>query len=113
MQQEFLEQAFTLRTQANYDRDCTDIEEAPTDAVRSDLCTTYGINKRSSLCNLPDFDVTKQLPQDIMHTLLEGTVQYELRFVKLEIITINIYIKTPSNTPSLMSPQGISPSPRE
>jgi hypothetical protein len=35
---------------------------------------------------LPGFDVTKQLPQDIMHTLLEGTVQYELRFVRLESI---------------------------
>lgn len=81
MQLEFVEEAFTLRTQASYDRDCADIEEAPTNAVHDDLCTTYGINKRSCLCNLPDFDVTKQLPQDIMHTLLEGTVQYELRFV--------------------------------
>lgn len=42
---------------------------------------TYGINFRSSLCNLRDFDVTKQLPQDIMHTLLEGSVQYELRHI--------------------------------
>lgn len=86
MQKEFLEEAFTLRTMESYDRECDDIEEAPTDAVRNDLCTTYGINKRSPLCDLPDFDVTKQLPQDIMHTLLEGTVQYELRFVKLERI---------------------------
>ena len=35
------------------------------------------------MCDLPDFDVTKQLPQDVMHTLLEGTVQYEVRLVLL------------------------------
>ena len=80
MQVEFLEEAFTLRTLEGYHRECTDIEEAPTDAVCSDLRTTYGINKRSFLCDLPDFDVTRQLPQGIMRTLLEGTVQYELRF---------------------------------
>lgn len=83
MQTQFLEEDFTLRSQTSYDRECTDIEEAPTDTVRNDLCTTYGINKRSALCNLPDFDITKQLPQDIMHTLLEGTVQYEVRLVIL------------------------------
>lgn len=32
------------------------------------------------------FDVTKQLPQDIMHTILEGTVQYEIRLVLLHYI---------------------------
>lgn len=41
----------------------------------------YGINRRSPLWKIPTFDVIKQLPQDIMHTLLEGTVQYEVRLV--------------------------------
>ena len=86
MQQEFLEEAFVLRTQARYNKECEEIENAPTDAVRSDLCTTYDINKRSALCDLPDFDVTRQLPQDVMHTLLEGTVQYEVRLVLLHFI---------------------------
>jgi hypothetical protein len=86
IQQEFLEEAFVLRTQARYNKECEEIENAPTDAVRSDLCTTYGINKRSALCDLPDFDVTRQLPQDVMHTMLEGTVQYEVRLVLLHFI---------------------------
>jgi hypothetical protein len=30
----------------------------------------------------------KQLPQDIMHTLLEGTVQYEIRLVLLHYIQL-------------------------
>ena len=43
------------------------------------LAVSYGINFRSSLCDSHNFDISLQLPQDIMHTLLEGTVQYELR----------------------------------
>ena len=35
--------------------------------------TTYGINNRSFLMDLPFFDVTKCLPFDIMHTMFEGT----------------------------------------
>ena len=33
------------------------------------------------MCNIPDFDVTKQLPQDIMHIFLEGVLSYELKFL--------------------------------
>ena len=40
-----------------------------------------GINHESLLCELDNFDLTTQLPQDIMHTLLEGVVQYELRYL--------------------------------
>ena len=34
---------------------------------------TYGINKASILQQLDNFDVTKCLPFDIMHTVYEGT----------------------------------------
>ena len=81
MQQYFYEDDFILRTKASYDRQCNDIDEAPSDQVKNDLQTTYGINTRSPLYNLDNFDVTKQLPQDIMHTMLEGVVQYELRHI--------------------------------
>lgn len=86
MQEDFVEEAFTQRTIDLYNQECTAIEQAPTDVVQSDLQTTYGVNKRSALCQLPEFDVTKQLPQDIMHTLLEGVVQYEIRLVLLYFI---------------------------
>ncbi|XP_033125438.1 uncharacterized protein LOC117123569 [Anneissia japonica] len=86
MQSNFVEESFRLRTRQNYNRQCSEIEQASTKFVKKDLQTSYGINVRSALCELPTFDVTKQLPQDIMHTLLEGTVQYEVRFVLLHFI---------------------------
>ena len=43
--------------------------------------TTYGITERSLLTKLPEFDITKQLPQDIMHILLKGVVQFEVRYI--------------------------------
>ena len=86
MQNDFVEEAFTLHTQASYNQESTDIEQAPTEAVRNNLRTTYGINRRSALTELPGFNVTKQLPQDIKHTLLERTVQYEVRMVLLYFI---------------------------
>lgn len=82
MQEKFLEDDFMPRTKATYERHCKEIDEAPTDASKNDLRTTYGINHRSSLCDLHDFDISIQLPQDIMHTLLEGVVQYDISMVK-------------------------------
>ena len=39
---------------------------------------TYGINKASILQQLDNFDVTKCLPFDIMHTVFEGVAIYHL-----------------------------------
>jgi hypothetical protein len=86
MQEMFYEEDFTPRTKETHERHCQEIDGAPNDAVKNDLTTSYGINYRSSLCDLQDFDITVQLPQDIMHTLLEGTVQYELRHILLHYI---------------------------
>lgn len=38
--------------------------------------TTYGINRESTLQQLDNFDVTKCLPFDIMHTIFEGVAVY-------------------------------------
>ena len=81
MQQKFRDDDFTLRNLPPYLRQCNDIETAPTKAAKENLQTTYGLTERTMLCNLPYFDITKQLPQDIMHVLLEGSVQYELRYI--------------------------------
>eukprot|EP00111_Clytia_hemisphaerica_P010042 TCONS_00029353-protein len=56
---------------------CNDIENATTRKARDTLSTEHGINCLSSLHVLPDFDVTKQFPHDIMHVMLEGVVPYE------------------------------------
>ena len=79
MQEKFYEEDFIARTKEAHERHCHEIENAPNDMVKNDLGTSYGINYRSSLCDLHEFDITVQLQQDIMHTLMEGAVQYELR----------------------------------
>lgn len=43
---------------------------------RSHYSKVYGINRLTVLLKLPDFDVAQQLPQDIMHVLLEGIFPY-------------------------------------
>ena len=91
MQQHFMEENFPLSSKISYDRQCSEIENAANDTVRNDLKITYGINKRSAFCSLPKFDITKQLPQDIMHSLLEGNVQYEIRLMLLYFITTGLF----------------------
>ena len=102
------EEAFDLRTKETYSAQCDSIEQAPTDVVRKDLQTTYGINKRSILCQLPTFDITKQLPQDIMHTVLEGTVQYEIRLVLLHYIQSGVVTLSQINGAILSHQYGFS-----
>lgn len=79
MQTDFEEEDFTLRTKTRYEKECDCIESNT--ATRSRFSLLYGINERSLLTKLPGFDITKQLPQDIMHTILEGTLQYEVRLI--------------------------------
>ena len=81
MQEHFRSNLFTPRTLTQYRPHCSDIENAPTAAAKQNLQTTYGITGRSLLSDLSNFDIVKQLPQDIMHVLLEGAVQYELRYI--------------------------------
>ena len=97
MQAMFYEEDFTLRTKETHKKHCQEIHDAPNNAVRSDLTVSYGINHRTSLCDLQDFDITVQLPQDIMHTLLEGTVQYELRHLLQHYIDAGQFTLTQLN----------------
>ena len=84
MQLLFREDLFVSRTKLIYEANCLEIENAETETERSELQKNYGINKRSYLTNLRD--LTTQLPQDIVHTLLEVSVQYELRILLLSYI---------------------------
>ena len=43
------------------------------------VTTTYGINRDSILNTLAYFHVTEGLPPDIMHDILEGVLQYEVK----------------------------------
>lgn len=81
MQVKFRDTQFTSPKLDQYRQQCRGIETAPTEATERDFQTTYGIVERRRLSELSQFDITKQLPQDIMHILLEGAVQYEVRFI--------------------------------
>jgi hypothetical protein len=76
MRTEFHSGGFITRDKASHDHHCTLIEGDVNG--RGGFSTTYGINNRSLLCDLPYFDVTKCLPYDIMHTLFEGVGQHTL-----------------------------------
>ena len=43
------------------------------------IATTYGLNRDSILNTLSYFHVTEGLPPDIMHDVLEGVLQYEVK----------------------------------
>ena len=77
----FDENDFIYRTQSSYNFECKQIEEAPNNTAKNNLSTLYGLNCRSILADLSSFDITKMLPQDIMHTILEGVLQYESKLI--------------------------------
>ena len=80
------EDLFVSRTKLSYEAKCLEIENAETEAERSELQKNYGINKRSYLTNVRDFVITTQLPQHTLHPLLESSLQYELRILLLSYI---------------------------
>ena len=86
MQSQFKDTCFTERTIQQYRRQCADIERSVNRQMRDYLCSTYGITGKSLLSDLECFDITRQLPQDIMHVLLEGAVQYEVRLILQQLI---------------------------
>ena len=69
--------SFVCRTIEHHIHICDLIDRAPSPAIKAEMQTSYGVLYRSSLLNISDFDVTKQLPHDIMHVILEGVLPYE------------------------------------
>ena len=81
MQEPFTEEEFLLRNHTLHQQQLSDIENAGLPFLKNYFSKQYGINRRSVLSEIPDFDVTKQLPQDIMHIFLEGILSYEIKFL--------------------------------
>lgn len=44
------------------------------------------INHTSALCDVPYFDVTQQLPQDVVHLLLEGIIPNNIGLLLTHVI---------------------------
>ena len=75
---QFRAREFTTRDPASYDYHCY-LLQGP---LGSEMSTTYGISFESPLNSIPYFHVANsQLPQDVMHVLLEGVVPKEMRLM--------------------------------
>ena len=77
----FNEEMFTLRTREQHLLHCDALEADESDETSKEL----GINYRSILFELEHFNVDNLVP-DVMHDLLEGTLQCEAKLVLQHII---------------------------
>ena len=91
MTQAFDSLSFTPRCLTTHLQQCNEIDLADTEYMKSHLCTTFGINRRSSLLKVPNFDVCTMMPQDVMHVLLEGVAQYEIKEVIKQLIRDKVF----------------------
>jgi len=69
MQMKIVEEDFLLRSKELHDYHLNNIEQD--EDLYQNFSKEYGTNKRSILLDSPYFDVTEQLPQDVMHVILE------------------------------------------
>ena len=79
---------FVTRTPESYNYQCL-LLDGP---LSKEDSITYGINFSSPLNLIDNFHVVDQLPQDIMHILLEGVVPYEMVHMLLSYITDEKFI---------------------
>ena len=85
MHLQFTEDHLQLRCPESYEYQCS-LLNGP---LRDYDSTTYGINYRSPLNDIPGFHVANnQLPQDIMHVLFEGVLPLEVKLMLKEFITV-------------------------
>ena len=81
----FTEDGFVMRTHDEHMKQCAEIEKDPS------LSVNYGINRNSILNTVPGFSVASGLPQDVMHDLLEGVIDYEFRLLLTHCIQRNYF----------------------
>lgn len=81
MQECFTEEEFTLRTKEEHASHLELIENAPSSFLKEYYSKKCGVTSRSKLLEAPFFDVTQQLPMDIMHVFLEGILAYEIKYL--------------------------------
>ena len=85
---QFTEEQFLLRDPASYDYHCSLLDGT----LATEDSTTYGINYRSPLNQITGFHVAKsQLPQDVMHILLEGVLNLEIKLLLNAFVSIKKY----------------------
>ena len=76
MNMQFTPTAFQSRNRETHARHVANLS----DPLLSDsVATTYGLSRDAILNSLLYFHVTEGLPPDIMHDILEGALQYEVK----------------------------------
>ena len=75
----FSEVELELRNQEIHFYHLHQLQDNP--ALNQHFSKEYGVVRKSVLLDAPYFNVTRQLPQDIMHVLLEGALSRALYFV--------------------------------
>ena len=106
MQLNFVEEDFMLRSKELHDYHPNNIEQ--NEDLHQHFSKEYGINKRGILLDAPYFDVTEQLPQDLMHVILEGSLSRTLYFVVRYFLNNNICSLNEINAFILNFPYGYS-----
>ena len=81
IQELFIEEDFNLRTKEDHALHVELVENAPTNFLKEFYSKKCGVTFRSKLMEAPFFDVTQQLPMDIMHVFLEGVLAYEIKYL--------------------------------
>ena len=89
-----------LRTSESYDYHCSLMKGSLAEADS----VNYGINYKSVLNKLEDFHVcNNQLPQDVMHILLEGVIPYTLKAMLQSFVCVKHYFTIDSLNQRILS----------
>ena len=106
MQELFTEEVFTLRSKEDHASHLELIENAPSKFLKQYYSKKCGITSRSKLLEAPYFDVTQQLPMDIMHVFLEGILSYEIKYLLRYYISEGYFSLTELNNDVRKFPLG-------
>lgn len=68
---------FTLRSPSSHDYHCSLLHGN----LAEDDSTTYDVHHNSVLNDIPDFWAGGQMPQDVMHMLLEVVLEFEIKLM--------------------------------
>ena len=87
---QFCEDTFDLRSLESYHEQCEELDTGPYDQYSKE----YGLNIRSAFTQLRYFDLCNgSLLTDIMHDVLEGVLQYEVKLVLRHCVVSKKYFQ--------------------
>lgn len=100
------EEEFTLRTKEEHTSHLELLENAPSTFSKEYYSRKCGVCTKSKLLEAPYFDVTQQLPMDIIHVLVEGVLAYEIKYLLRYYISEGCFSLTEINNDIRKFPLG-------